>query len=172
MGIMDGANVEKLEVEQVPVLINLVALARYDQSPEFPIQMMTMGRLTPLSGERAILEYEEDLEDPDSGDTAKAQVRLLLTPKRVTMIRTGEYENTMVFAPGQRYEGPYTTPYGEMQMALMAKEVTCRAGSEKGSVHLKYDIHFQGAYASTNELHLAYSTDSARGYTRDSKPVT
>ena len=167
-----GQNNEKIGTEEIPVLINLVALARYDSSPNFPIQMMTMGRLTPLKGDRAVLQYDEDLEDPDTGETSRAKVRLLLSPNRVTMIRTGDYENTMVFAPGQRYEGPYTTPYGEMQMALMAKEVTCRAGAEKGSVHLKYDIHFQGAYASTNELHLAYSTDTARGYTGDAGTVT
>ena len=32
-------------------------------------------------------------------------------------------------------------------------------GPDKGSVHLKYQLDFQGTYASTNELHLEYSAE-------------
>ena len=73
------------------------------------------------------------------------------------MIRKGECSNTMVFVPDQRFEGTYQTPFGDMSMAVQARKVQCDIGEEKGSVHLKYQLDIQGAYASTNELHLEYT---------------
>ena len=56
-----------------------------------------------------------------------------------------------------RFEGVYKTPFGEMDMAVYARGVRCDIGEAKGSVHLKYQLDIQGAYASTNELHLEYA---------------
>ena len=75
----------------------------------------------------------------------------------MTMTRRGDYSNTMVFVPEQRFEGVYKTPFGEMDMAVYARGVRCDIGEAKGSVHLKYQLDIQGAYASTNELHLEYA---------------
>ena len=75
------------------------------------------------------------------------------------MMRTGDCSNTMVFVKGQRFEGTYRTPYGNMDMAVFSGVVTCDAGERSGSVHLKYQLDIGGAYASTNELHLEYNAD-------------
>lgn len=142
-----------------PVLINLLATARYDQAPDFPIQFMTRGSLSMLPNGDAVIRYTESLHDDESGETMTALVSLEMARTRVTMTRTGDVTNTMVFVPQQRYEGVYQTPYGEMNMGVFARDVDCRIGPEKGSVHLKYQLDFQGAYASTNELHLEYSAE-------------
>ena len=34
-----------MENKQTPVFINLLAIARYDQMPDYPIQFMTTGKL-------------------------------------------------------------------------------------------------------------------------------
>jgi uncharacterized beta-barrel protein YwiB (DUF1934 family) len=65
----------------------------------------------------------------------------------------------MVFIPKQRFEGVYQTPYGEMNMGVYARDVDCRIGPDSGSIHLKYQLDLQGAYASTNELHLEYTAE-------------
>ena len=62
----------------------------------------------------------------------------------------------MVFAKGQRFEGVYHTPYGEMDMAVFTKEAACKFGKTEGNIHLKYQLNIQGNYTSTNELHLEY----------------
>ena len=46
-----------------------------------------------------------------------------------------------------------------MDMAVSSRDVSSVIGPGKGSVHLKYEIEFQGAYASSNEIHLEYSAD-------------
>lgn len=142
-----------------PVLINLLATARYDQTPDYPIQFMTKGSLSLTPNGGAVIRYTEALQDDDSGETMTAVVSLEMAKDRVTMTRHGDVTNTMVFIPQQRYEGIYQTPYGEMNMGVFSRDVHCRIGPEKGSVHLKYQLDFQGTYASTNELHLEYTAE-------------
>ena len=143
-----------------PVMINLLATARHDQTPDYPIQLITKGRLfMPKHGE-ALLEYTETQQDEETGEMTTAEVSLALEKKRVTMTRRGDFANTMVFVPDQRFEGVYRTPYGEMNMAVFSRGVWCNVGEERGSVHLKYQLDIQGAYASTNELHLEYVSEN------------
>ena len=146
-------------IQDKPVLINLLATARYDQAPDFPVQFMTKGSFSMLPNGNAVIRYTEALHDEDSGETMTATVSLEMAQSRVTMTRRGDVTNTMVFVPQQRYEGVYQTPYGEMNMGVFARDVNCLIGPEKGSVHLKYQLDFQGTYASTNELHLEYTAE-------------
>ena len=40
-----------------PVFINLLAIARYDHTPDYPIQFMTIGNLSYSNPEEALLQY-------------------------------------------------------------------------------------------------------------------
>ena len=130
--------------QEKPVLINLLATARYDHAPDYPIQFMTRGNLSFSGDGEAVIEYTESLQDEDTGES---------------LTRHGDVSNTMVFIPRQRFEGVYKTPYGDMNMGVYARDVDCRIGPDNGSIHLKYQLDLQGAYASTNELHLEYTSD-------------
>ena len=148
-----------MEKKNTLVLINLLATARYDQTPDFPIQFMTRGILSMSGDGKAMIEYTEALQDDESGETITAKVLLEMTRNRVTMTREGDVSNTMVFIPKHRSEGIYQTPYGSMNMGVYARNVDCQIGTDSGSIHLKYQLDFQGAYASTNELHLEYKAE-------------
>ena len=142
--------------DTTPVFINLLAIARYDQMPDYPIQFMTVGHLSYTSQDEALLQYVESQQDEETGEIMKADISLSLHEGRITMERKGDFANTMVFAKGQRFEGIYHTPYGEMDMAVYTKEAACRFGRAEGNIHLKYQLNIQGNYTSTNELHLEY----------------
>lgn len=144
-----------------PVLINLLAIARYDHAPDYPIQFMTKGKLRIGDEDSAVLEYTESQQDEETGEITTALVTLSMEKNRVTMTRNGDYSNTMVFVPEQRFEGVYQTPYGAMDMAVFSRRVRCDIGDRKGSVHLKYQLDIQGAYASSNELHLEYTENGS-----------
>jgi uncharacterized beta-barrel protein YwiB (DUF1934 family) len=144
-----------------PVLINLLAIARYDHAPDYPIQFMTKGKLRIGDEDSAVLEYTESQQDEETGEITTALVTLSMEKNRVTMTRHGDYSNTMVFVPEQRFEGVYQTPYGAMDMAVFSRRVRCDIGDRKGSVHLKYQLDIQGAYASSNELHLEYTENGS-----------
>ena len=147
---------------QKPVFINLLAIARYDHMPDYPIQFMTVGKLSYANSGEALLQYVESQQDEETGEILNSDISLSLRDGRITMERKGEFANTMVFAKGQRYEGTYHTPYGEMDMAVYTKEANCRFGSTEGNIHLKYQLNIQGSYASTNELHLEYRADQGK----------
>ena len=103
----------------------------------------------------------ESQEDEETGEITRADISLSLSDGKVTMQRSGDFSNTMVFSSGKRFEGTYHTPYGEMDMAVFTKEAACRIGNREGSLHLKYQLQIQGNYASSNELHLEYRADPA-----------
>ena len=138
------------------VLINLLAIAKYENAPDYPIQFITQGRLSLGSNRDAVLEYDESQQNEETGEISTSRIILSLEKNRVTMTRKGECSNTMVFVPEQRFEGTYHTPFGSMDMAVFSRGVRCDIGDKKGSVHIKYQLDIQGAYASTNELHLEY----------------
>lgn len=142
-----------------PVFINLLAIARYDHTPDYPIQFMTVGKLSYTNPEEALLQYVESQQDEETGEITKSDISLSLRDGKITMERKGDFSNTMVFAKGQRFEGVYHTPYGEMDMAVYTKEAACRFGRSEGNIHLKYQLNIQGSYASTNELHLEYRAE-------------
>ena len=105
-----------------------------------------------------MIRYTESMQD-ESGETMTSIVCLQMEKNRVTMTRQGDVTNTMVFIPKQRFEGVYQTPYGDMNMGVYARNVDCSIGPESGSLHLRYQLDLQGSYASTNELHLEYTTE-------------
>lgn len=144
-----------------PVLINLLAIARYDQLPDYPIQFMTKGKLIYSNPDEAVLQYAESQQDEETGEITASDIRLSLREGQITMERKGDYSNTMVFGNGLHFEGTYKTPYGDMQMTVFTREASCRFGRMDGSVHLKYQLNIQGQYASSNELHLEYKAENA-----------
>ena len=78
------------------VLINLLAIARYEHAPDFPIQFMTKGTIHFGGKDDAVLKYTESQQDEETGEIMTAQVTLSLEKNRVIMTRHGDYSNTMV----------------------------------------------------------------------------
>ena len=148
--------------EKIPVMINMLAIAHYDQMPDFPIQFMTGGQLQLIRENEMILRYRETQPENEDGPAVTSDITLTLTPQRITMEREGDFRNTMVFARGLRFEGIYSTPYGDMNMGVFSREARFRYADGHGSVHLKYDLEFSGTLTSTNELHLEFIQESMR----------
>ena len=144
---------------ELPVIINLVSTAKYgEDTPEFPMQLMTKGKVS-REKDKTLIRYTETDKDEETGATVTAEICLTVEDQKVVMERRGAFSNTMVFAKGQRFEGIYVTPYGEMDMATYTHFVQCDVKENKGTVRLRYQLDVQGGYASTNELKLEYSRE-------------
>ena len=81
-----------------PVFINLLAIARYDHTPDYPIQFMTIGNLSYSNPEEALLQYVESQQDEETGEITKSDISLSLRVGKITMERKGVFSSTMVFA--------------------------------------------------------------------------
>ena len=149
----------KKETNRTPVTINLISTARSSpDEPDLPMQLLTTGELEKRPDASWVLRYTETQEDEETGEPMKADVTLLMKKDRVIMHREGAFRNTMVFVRGQRFEGLYSTPFGDLPMAVYTHRMSCDVEKDRGSVTLHYQLDMQGAYASTNELHLNFVT--------------
>lgn len=145
----------------IPVMISLASLASYNGVAEDPMQVVTTGILTSRDG-FSLLRYKERQEDEETGRVMESDIQLVLKKDEVTMNRMGEFSNTMLFHRNKLFETTFHTPYGDLPMAVYSRDVRCDVGEESGKVHLKYELSMQGAYASTNELHLEFYRTEAR----------
>ncbi len=143
----------------IPVVISMASLASYDGITNDPMELVTTGMLFPQD-RSAMLKYTENTEDEMTGEMTEAEIQLELRKDLVTMNRSGEFSNTMLFQRDRRYETTFHTPYGDLPMAVYARDVKCDMGKDSGTVHLRYELSMQGTYASTNELHLEYRAKS------------
>lgn len=148
-----------MKKKENPVYINLTALASYNGTTDDPIQFITTGTISRPEKEHVILRYRESQPDGDTGKVMDSDIELDLRKDQVMMTRNGEFASTMVFSRDRRFEGKYTTPYGEMDMAVDTRQLSCALGEREGTIHLRYHLNIQGNYASTNELHLVYRTE-------------
>ncbi len=145
---------------ETPVFINLTSRATYEGGNVYPVQFITSGVLSRPEREHYVIRYRESQEDESTGEIVDSDIELDLSRDRVIMTRQGDFSSMMVFSRDRRFEGRYTTPYGDMEMAVFTRRLKCDLGEKEGSVHLEYQLHLQGSYASTNELHLAYQAGS------------
>ena len=65
--------------QNTPVFINLLAIARYEQMPDYPIQFMTVGNLSYTNKDEARLEYAESQQDEETGEILTSDISLSLT---------------------------------------------------------------------------------------------
>ncbi len=149
------------------VLINLLAIAKYEGMPDYPIQFMTTGKLYSCPEKGSVLKYREVQQDEESGEVTESEITLSVSGKNVTMIRAGDFSNTMMFSKNHRYEGTYHTPYGDMNLAVYSRDVSCSMHDDQGAIHLKYQLDIQGRYASSHELHLEYTTTDGTARSQD-----
>ena len=145
---------EKKE-QGIPVLVNLASLASYEGVADDPVQVITTGRLIPQKG-ALLLRYRENLEDEATGEMTESEIQLVLKKDQVTMHRMGRFPTPCCSSGTSGMKPPSAHPFGDLPMAVFSRDVWCEVGEQTGKVHLKYELSMQGAYASTNELHLEY----------------
>ena len=144
------------------VLVTLCGTSQAEgETPDEPIRLMTTGTLE-QRGEEYILIYEESQTDEGTGAIMTQEIELSMQPGRVTMTRKGDFGTSMVFVKDRRFEGAYRTPYGDLDMAVYATQVSCRLSPAEGHVRLQYQLDMQGMYASMHTMELTYTAGESR----------
>lgn len=145
--------------KDIPVLVTIAGRSQdYPGEDEEPIRVTTTGRLK-VSGSQYTLYYQETQPEDEKGKTSTQNITLQMQPGRVMMTRAGDFGTSMVFVKGQRFEGAYHTPYGNLGMAVYATRVNCKLTPEHGTVHLQYQLDMQGSYSALHELSLEYAAN-------------
>ena len=133
------------------VLLSVMGWTHDDDDPSDSVRLLTTGT---LSGEKDLwrIDYTETQPDNESSD-----VILTMGKGVVTMQRTGTFSTSMVFDQGRRFEGNYSTPYGDLAMGVYPTHVKYQVqDGPVGEVNLTYQLDLQGQFAAMHELRIRF----------------
>ena len=121
---------------------------------EEPLEFITEGKLS-QRGSTTFISYEES---PLSGMDG-CRTSLTITPKKVKMRRSGENiesETVMEFEKGKRREGIYETPFGPIEVEILADRISALepVGDNRSRLSIEYAISLRGLVESRKELNI------------------
>ncbi|MBQ8080896.1 MAG: DUF1934 domain-containing protein [Clostridia bacterium] len=134
------------------VILSAVGYTKNHGIPEDAVKLFTTGFLSDTDGGWR-LRYSET--EPETN--AKSRVTLTMSDGAVEMTREGPMSTSMVFKTGQRFQGVYATPYGQLDMGIFPSEVQYRIGSDDGEINISYQLDLQGQHAADHELHIRFA---------------
>ncbi len=118
------------------------------QEPEV-IELMTAGTLEQKS-DGWIVSYEESDLTGMAGVTTTFQVE----KGKLTLIRTGKLNSTMVFEEGVTHDSLYEMEFGALMLSLCAKKICVDLSPDGGVIDLSYGIEIEQSDAGVIEYHL------------------
>ena len=68
-------------------------------------------------------------------------------PERVTLLRMGNVSSEMVFEEGRRHMSLYSTPYGSMEVGILARKLRSTLDQNGGKLEINYDIEINHTLA-------------------------
>ena len=117
------------------VIISIQGMQHYAGMDSDNIELVTEGKLEETEGS-LLLSYQESELTGMEGTTTMFQVE----PERVTLLRTGSVSSQMVFEPGRRHMSLYSTPYGSMEIGIVARKLHSTLDQGGGKLEIDYDI--------------------------------
>lgn len=105
------------------------------QDPD-AIELVTTGRLTSHGPDGYLLSYQET-EITGMGNTRST---FRVEPNRVSLIRTGDVVSQWVFELGRTHTSVYGTPFGNMEVAITAREIDADLTDSGGYLNIDYAI--------------------------------
>ncbi|MBE5801843.1 MAG: DUF1934 domain-containing protein [Clostridiales bacterium] len=134
---------------EIPVLVSIHSTARREDGSEEPVSLLTSGALL-LEDERARIIYEETLDE----DMPPQPVTVTVEDDMLMMQRDGDYATQLIFRRGQRYEGIYRTPFGEMDVAVFCTRLSYDLNEDGGEIVLMYQMDMNGTFAAMHQMHM------------------
>lgn len=127
------------------VLISIQGRQDYQGTDPDRLELVTPGKLE-RTGEEYLISYEES----ELTGLAGTMTQLFVSPTRVTLRRTGTVRSEMVFEPHRRHLSLYSTPYGNMEIGIVARKMNSTITDNGGFLEINYDIEIDHALAGQN----------------------
>lgn len=124
------------------VIISIQGLQHYAGMDSDNIELVTEGKLEEAGGALRLSYQESELTGME-GTTTVFQVE----PERVTLLRVGSVSSEMVFEQGRRHMSLYSTPYGSMEIGVLARKLNSTLGRNGGKLEINYDIEINHTLA-------------------------
>lgn len=139
------------------VVISVTGTQRDALGEENRIELVSTGDYVQKSGTGYIKYRETELSGLE-GTTTVIKVR----PDEVILLRMGKVEQKQVFRPGQRTQSVYTTPFGNLDMAVVTGvlQFSQAAGAQDlPAIYIEYELEIAGDWQSANTLSITLRED-------------
>ncbi len=140
------------------VIISIQGLQHYEGADEDTIELLTEGKLEEADGALR-LSYEESELTGMAGTTTLFHVE----PEKITLLRMGATSSEMVFEQGKRHMSLYSTPYGSMEIGVMARKLSSTLSPTGGKIEVDYDIEINHMLAGTSLIRIGVREASVPG---------
>ena len=118
------------------VVISLMGVQRYDETPPDVIELVTQGQLHEEEDGALVLTYEESELTGLEGTTTT----FVIDGGMVTLTRSGELNSQMIFQMGKRHTSLYETPWGTLTVDVTTTGLSCRMDAHGGILDIRYSI--------------------------------
>ena len=110
------------------VIISIKGMQSYIGMDSDAIELVTEGRF-------------------DQEDAGCYTLSFQIEPKRVPLLRVGEFNSQMVFQEGRQHLALYDTPYGALSVAVRTKKMQTCLDPTGGKIEVDYAIEIDHAAA-------------------------
>ena len=125
------------------VIISIKGMQSYIGMDSDAIELVTEGRFDQEDAGCYTLSCQESELTGLGGTLTTFQIE----PKRVTLLRVGEFNSQMVFQEGRQHLALYDTPYGALSVAVRTKKMQTCLDPTGGKIEVDYAIEIDHAAA-------------------------
>lgn len=136
-------------MKQNNVMISIQGRQNYENTDPDQLELVTEGALE-RQGDGFRLSYEESALTGLDG----TRTEFLITPGQITLTRTGAVTSEMVFEQDRRHLSLYKTPYGNLEVGIVARRLNADLNDSGGYIEIDYDIEIDHALAGQNLFHI------------------
>ena len=106
-------------------------------------------------GDFSILSYDES----EISGMKGTKTTLMIKEGFVSMKKNGSNTSLMEFEKGKRYKSSYKTPYGDMSMEILTKDVSISKAINPFNIeiNIEYEIIVKGFFEGKNKMHIMVS---------------
>lgn len=131
------------------VIISIQGMQNYEGQDSDAMELVTEGKLEEAEG-GLCLSYQESEITGMAGTTTLFHVQ----PEKVTLVRIGSVSSEMVFEQGKRHMSLYSTPYGSMEIGVVARKLNSTLDLAGGKIEIDYDIEINHMMAGTSQFRI------------------
>lgn len=113
------------------------------------VELFTEGQFE-KNGDKYILIYKESEMTGFEGTTTTVEIE----NERVSIIRSGNVSNQMIFLKGKKTTSYYNTQFGSLVIGVMADKMDVDITDEGGKIDISYILDINEEFIGQNNVHI------------------
>lgn len=134
------------------VIIKMLSI-QYENGERTESELLTEG-IFKLRGRLANISYKDSDATGFKGSVTSVTVR---GNEYASVVRKGTANSNLTLERNKKHHCYYGTPFGNMDLGVLASEIQNNLTAEGGTLYMKYIIDINSAFVSENEIKLTVS---------------